>query len=78
MATSVSGMASAASAGVRFEAARMTARKPAVATISMISGADVADALAGRRDPVRHGLLADRDATTRPAATIAPMICDRM
>ena len=37
IATSVSGIASAARAGARLVAARITARKPAVRTISMIS-----------------------------------------
>ena len=49
MATSVSGMASAASAGARFVEARMTARNAAVATVSMISGTGVGDA--GARAP---------------------------
>ena len=56
IATSVSGIASAASAGVRFVAARMTARNAAVATVSMIRAPASLMPSPGRRDAVRDGL----------------------
>ena len=77
IATSVSGIASAASAGVRFDAARITARKPAVATISMISAPTSLTPLPGAVIPAVTAAWLSASMTTT-AAAIAPMICDRM
>ena len=73
MATSVSGMARAASDGTRFVDARMTARKTAVETVSMINAPMSLTPWPGAVMPAFTAAWFSATMTTIPAA-IAPTI----
>ena len=77
IATSVSGIASAASAGVRLVEARITAMNPAVATVSMIRAPMSVTPPPGFVTPAATASWLTATTTSAPAA-IAPMTCDTM